>query len=409
MRNTTDSKTSFARDMGVAAILVSAALALTACGGGGGDEEVGMSNLPPPPPPPPATQTGVFKDLNVSGLTFVSGGESGVTDANGRYTCETGNDVSFDVGGVSLGLAECATLMTPNQLATFDAQFDLEVANLARFLQMLDQDGDPDNGIVISEAVQEVAENWMQVDFLTMDLDAELVTIISDAASVDGTPHALPSAQEALAHLTETLECTYAGAYAGSISGSNEGAAGMVIGWGGSSFGFIPLGFEWQGFDSVNEFNVFGGGGGSITIQNLPVIDHTDPSLAGPIAAEFETPDRITGTWDGGTVELTRIGGDNGARYRFVGKAEGEETEAYISLNFDGADFSGEAFNVFDGTTFDVTGTLDGDAVSLTATGGGETVTGTGTLTRFPDGSPDEVQGTLEDGSSFSIVACRLN
>ena len=353
----------------------------------------------------------MFKDSNVSGLAFSSGSQSGVTDADGRFTCETSNDISFAIGGVSLGQTACATLVTPSQLATLDALFDLEVANLARFLQMLDEDGDPDNGIVISALVQQVAESWTQVDFRAADLAAGLVQIISDAASVDGTLHALPSGHDAFLHLSDTLNCAYAGAYAGTISGSNSGAAGMVIGWGGPGFGFIPLGFEWQGIDSVNEFQVFGGGfgGGSVTIRHHPQIDHTEAGLAGPIAAQFETPDRITGTWEGGTVELRRIGGDNGGEYRLVGKAEGFEVQAYLSLNLDGTTFSGEAFDVVEGMTIQITGTLTGDAVSLTATGGGLTNVGTGTLTRNPDGSPSEVLGTFDDGSSFSIVACRLN
>lgn len=362
-------------------------------------------------PPPAASQSGVFKDFNVSGLAFTSGQQSGVTDSNGRFTCEINNDISFAIGGVSLGQTACATLATPNQLATDDALFDLEVTNLARFLQMLDQDGDPDNGIVISDLVQQIADNWSQVDFRTMDLAAELVQIISDAASVDGTPHALPSEGDALEHLTDTLACAYAGAYAGTFSGTNSGPAGMIIGWGGPGFGYRPLGFEWQGVDAANFFVVSGGGFGldSITIRDLPQIDHTDPSLAGPIAGQFVTPDHITATWEGGTVDLQRIGGDNGADYRFVGVASGNDFRAYISLNFDGATFSGQAFEFEPPTTYQVTGTLTGDVVSLSATGGGSTFTGSGTLTSNPDGSPDEAQGTLNDGSSFSIVACRLN
>jgi len=390
-------------------IILCGVMFVAACGGGGGDGSGGASNTPPPAPPPPSVQNGVFKDRNVTGLAFTSGAQSGITDANGRFSCESDNDISFAIGGVSLGQTECATLATPNQIATLDAQFDLEVSNLARFLQMLDQDGDPDNGIVISDLVQQIADNWTQVDFRTTDLATELVQIISDAASVDGTLHALPSEQAALLHLMDTLHCAYAGAYAGSFSGSNSGAAGMVIGWFAPSFGFRPIGFEWQGFDSINEVGVFGGGTDVITIQDMPVIEHTGTGLAGPISARFDSPDRITGTWESGTVELQRIGGDNGGEYRFIGKADNIDVQAYISLNLDGTAFSGEAFDVYEGTTIQVTGTLTGDAVSLTATGAGGTNVGSGTLTRHPDGSPDEVLGTFDDGSTFSIVACRLN
>lgn len=386
---------------------------IIASGGGGGGDGPAVSNTPPPPVPPPAVQSGVFKDRNVSGLAFSSGAESGTTDAAGRFTCETGNDVSFAVGAVDLGSTACATLVTPNQLATDNATFLLELANITRFLQMLDLDGDPENGIEISNAVQQIAASWAQVDFLTADLDAELVTNISDAASVDGTLHTLPTATNAVTHLAETVECAYAGAYAGSISGTSTGAAGMVIGWGAPTFGFIPLNFEWNAFDSVTDIEQFGGGGGSIDVVQLPVIDHTGQGVAGPISAQFTSPDSISGTWSGGTIQLQRIGADDGSPYRLVGKAENlsfsSRTSAYISANFDGTDISGEAFEIFEGTSFQVTGTVNGNMVSITANGGGSSLTGTGTLTRFPDNSPDEITGSLSDGSSFSLVACRLN
>jgi len=96
------------------------------------------------------------------------------------------------------------------------------------------------------------------------------------------------------------------------------------------------LGFEWEAYDAVNEVGIFGGGGSSITVSDLPVIDHTGPGLSGPIAAQFVTPDRIEGTWTGGNVSLFRIGTDNGAQYRFVGRADnrtpGSELAAYLSL-----------------------------------------------------------------------------
>ena len=392
--------------------IVCLAFILTACGGGGGDGDTSITppNNPPPPSPPPPVQTGIFKDLDVSGLSFSSGAESGVTDASGRYTCETGALVFFNIGKVALGSAECSTLTTPNQLVTDNATFDLKRANIARFIQMLDMDGDPNNGIEISALVRQAADNWAQVDFLTADLDTDLVTIIADAASVDGTPHALPTEQQALAHLDETLDCAYAGAYAGTHSGTYSGAAGLVIGWGGAGLGYLPLSFEWEAFDSTTEVEQFGGGGNSITIRQLPEIDHSDPNFAGPITAQFTTPDSISGMWEGGAVQFTRIGGDDGSEYRLVGKAESfsvsDRAAAYISVNYDGTNISGQ---VFGGTIYSVTGTVTGNAVSLKATGGGETLTGTGNLSVFPDGSPDEAQGTFSDGSTFSLVACRLN
>ena len=121
-------------------------LIVTGCGGGG-DGGGTFDNTPPPPTPLEAVQNGVFKDSNVSGLDFVSGQESGITDANGRFTCETGTDVMFSIGSVVVGQAECTTLIMPPSLVASGAIDDRETINIARFLQMLDQDGSPTDGL----------------------------------------------------------------------------------------------------------------------------------------------------------------------------------------------------------------------------------------------------------------------
>jgi hypothetical protein len=358
----------------------------------------------------------VFKDRNVSGLNYSSGQESGVTDAGGTFSCESGNDVAFSVGAVQLGQAGCASLVTPTQIATNDANFFLRVTNLARFLQMLDIDGDPDNGSVISDAVQQVATGWSQVDFSSDDLATELVTILSDVASVDGTAHELPGDAEAGLHLIDTLVCAYAGAYAGSFSGSDNGAAALVIGWQAPTFGFIPLAFEWLGVAASGSLTVAGGGSGSISIVRLPENEHTGVGLEGQIQATFETPDRILGTWDGGNLQFDRIGGDvnaerraAGASYRLVGKASSEGFAAYLSVNLYGDDLQGEAFDVHGANSFAVEGTLEGNNATFTLDDGTTMLAAEGTLTIGIDDEPREILGTLDDGSEFSMAACRLN
>lgn len=387
-------------------------LLAAACGGGGGGDNPPVVNLPPPPPPPPPVQTGVFKDLNVTGLAFESGGQSGITDANGRFSCETGDTVSFSLGGVDLGATDCATLVLPHQLADDTSMtFVQELINMARFLQMLDEDVDADNGIVISEPVQEMAETWSQVDFLTDDLETELQTtqtIIADAASVDPSPetvHALPSGADAFAHLSATFACAYADVYAGTISGANTGPAGLLIGLQLVGSSFIPFVWDALAVDGAEEFvvSVAGGGPGDFTTGNELKLSQGDFDVT------FTTPDDVAGTWGANSIELHRIGSDDGSPHRFVGRANGADTDAIVSLMFDGTDFSGQAFEQSDGSTLDVTGSLNGDDVTLTAVGGGETFEATGTLTNYPDGRPDKVVGVVDNGANFGLAACRLN
>ncbi len=101
--------------------------------------------------PGPSTLTGVFLDCEVQGLTFQSGTNTpGVTDENGTFTYTPGQTLSFSVGGVQLGtLDDGASVCTP---------FDFVIPeNIARFLQSIDGDGDPTNGIDVSAAATALA------------------------------------------------------------------------------------------------------------------------------------------------------------------------------------------------------------------------------------------------------------
>ncbi len=96
----------------------------------------------------PSTVTGQFIDAAaVEGLTYsCSSNTSGVTDANGSYTCDIGDDVTFSMGAVILGsVAAQSGVITPYVLFPEDLDAAL---NLARLLQSVDSDGEPTNGVV---------------------------------------------------------------------------------------------------------------------------------------------------------------------------------------------------------------------------------------------------------------------
>ena len=99
-------------------------------------------------------KTGYFADSAVAGVDFVSGGQSGTTDAAGTFTYEEGKQLSLSVGGVSLGTAMPDEYVTPVDLVSGGTSESDAVVNLARFLQTLDDDGDPTNGISIGETVK---------------------------------------------------------------------------------------------------------------------------------------------------------------------------------------------------------------------------------------------------------------
>ena len=109
---------------------------VSSCNGGGGG-----ANLSP------ATFTGVFLDSPVEGMTYQSGSNApGTTDANGTFVYTPGEMLTFSVGGVEVGtLPNGAAVITP-------FFFRGAWLNIARFLQTLDADGDPTNGIDIAAA-----------------------------------------------------------------------------------------------------------------------------------------------------------------------------------------------------------------------------------------------------------------
>ena len=118
------------------AILIGA-LCLAGCGGGGGGS---------------GSPSGVFLDSAVSGLTTTSGALVDETDAQGRFSYNSGQIVMFSIGDVVLGLAQGQAVMTPVDLISGAVdEMDDGVTNIARFLQTLDLDQDPDNGIEIDD------------------------------------------------------------------------------------------------------------------------------------------------------------------------------------------------------------------------------------------------------------------
>ncbi|GAA3924898.1 hypothetical protein [Litoribacillus peritrichatus] len=112
--------------------------------------------------------TGQFTDSPVSGLTYTTPTQSGVTDANGSFKYLEGETVTFSIGATTLGSSPAQATVTPFDLReiTRDIQDGINILtrssadqthhaflNIATLLQTLDQDGDPENGIEITSEV----------------------------------------------------------------------------------------------------------------------------------------------------------------------------------------------------------------------------------------------------------------
>ena len=171
---------------------------LSACGGGSsGSSEDNRSS-------------GVFVDSNVAGLAYTTATLSGITSANGVFRYAAGETVTFSIGGIIIGSAEGTSTITPMDLVpSATSVSDEQVLNIARFLQTLDDNGDPNDGITISAAVSAAAINY-SVDFsLSLDdfaSDGDLLTILSELTTLTNAgPRNLVTASAARAHLQDSL------------------------------------------------------------------------------------------------------------------------------------------------------------------------------------------------------------
>jgi YD repeat-containing protein len=136
---------------------------LSACGGGGsggGGDDI---------------RTGVFTDSAVAGMSFVTATQSGTTDASGAFKYKAGETITFSIGDIVIGEAVAAKAdMTPVDLVPGVILYDnanqlLKMVNSPRltpervaffkltntlvFLQSLDDDAFPNNGITIPAGI----------------------------------------------------------------------------------------------------------------------------------------------------------------------------------------------------------------------------------------------------------------
>lgn len=375
-----------------------ASMFITACGSGGDNNEADEPVLP-------ELATGQFKDSNTAGLGYESGGQSGVSDSYGKFTYEVGNTVTFSVGNVTLGTTGGNTIVTPLDLVSGGTSSSLEVQNITRFLMMLDNDGDPSNGIRISAATQEAAQNWSPVDFASTDLPAELETIIAEASSVNGRSHILPTTQTAQNHLESTLRCIYSGAYKGQFSGGDRGYYGALVD---ASTGSV------EGFAYSTQFNQPIALSGTRTVsydQDLTFISGSTSTQA-TFNGQFDSLDDMSGSWQNpfysGDFSGSRIGGDKNALYRLTGSYTGTSDWGLFSFDVDGSNsITGVAYSVFTDELFDLDGTLSGGNLTATASNG-TTITGTlGSDNKITAGTWNNAgNGT---SGEFSGSGCELN
>ena len=165
------------------------------------------------------SSTGVFVDSPVAGLTYSGGGDAARTDEEGRFNYDSGQTLSFSVGGLALGSATGADVITPVDLVEGADAGDTSVINISRLLQSLDSDGNLNNGIQITEAIDQALQDYLEANLLT-DLDFADTVAFEDAIegalnnlseqqlfseNADNRPRELRSPLQAWQHLSDSL------------------------------------------------------------------------------------------------------------------------------------------------------------------------------------------------------------
>ncbi len=169
-------------------------LALNACGGGDGGSDGGGSETN-------NTKTAYLVDSGVRGMSYSSASYSGITDSNGGFNFAPGEVTTFSFHGLQFGsvtTANDSSIITPLDLFNTTDVNDQRVINTLVFLQSLDNDQNPANGISLPESLSTIA-GLDGLDLSSPDFQSGLLALNIPVVS------SLLSEMDALNHFNETL------------------------------------------------------------------------------------------------------------------------------------------------------------------------------------------------------------
>lgn len=178
------------------AVLATLCSSIIACGGGSSDSESDNSS-------DTTVLTGIFLDSAVEGASYSTATQSGTTNAQGQFNYIAGEQVTFSIGDTQLPVVNAAPQVSPVEMAASSSDPSATTTNIARLLQSLDTDGNPDNGITISPTA---AANAASINFNVSEdqfsNDTDVINLVANSGSITTT---LVSADAANAHLNDTL------------------------------------------------------------------------------------------------------------------------------------------------------------------------------------------------------------
>jgi para-nitrobenzyl esterase len=175
---------------------------------------IGCSSLSPSVVSTPAALKGVFMDGPVGGLNYATPTLKSVTKADGVFEYRAGETVTFSIGALTLGSTAGKPVVTPLDIVP-DARSasDQRVVNICVVLLTLDQDGNPANGILITEKTASfVTAYGMTTNFnkpvRAFSFDPGFRNVMAELNDIDAfgeTPRAVKPPVAAQKHLEASL------------------------------------------------------------------------------------------------------------------------------------------------------------------------------------------------------------
>lgn len=135
-------------------------IGLVACGGGASSStptDTSSTNL-----------TGQFVDAAVANISYRTSpsGLTGRTNANGFFNYQSGDYIIFSVRGKDLPTVPAISKVTIGSFDNLSTTDDPDLGvNIATFLQTLDQDNDPSNGLQIPTETEETTTLATNLNF----------------------------------------------------------------------------------------------------------------------------------------------------------------------------------------------------------------------------------------------------
>jgi hypothetical protein len=159
-------------------IISALSMSLLACGGGSDN------SVTPDVTAPSVMLEGVFIDSPVENLHYQTASSSGTTSMDGEFNYQAGEKIIFSIGDITFPEVEAKAVVTPLDLFSTQNINDPSVVNTIRLLQSLDEDANPQNGILIPEKAHELSAG-LTLDFTHSNFDSLVATLISTSGGAN--------------------------------------------------------------------------------------------------------------------------------------------------------------------------------------------------------------------------------